>query len=75
MNMCIATIPSLNISIKVQKALAQEKIFSKIISLDPTTTKNGCAFGIEFPCSEERTVKSVLRREGVRAPQIITNAR
>lgn len=75
MNICIATIPSLNISIKVQKALAQEKIFCKIVSLDPATTKRGCAFGVEFSCSEERTVRSVLRREGVRSPQFITSER
>ena len=47
MNICIATIPSMNICIKAQKALADNKIFCKIISLDPKLTKRGCAYGIE----------------------------
>ena len=71
MNICIATISSLNLSIKAQKALANEKIYSKIVSLDPSLTKKGCAYGIEFSCSEERTVRTILRREGIFPSQFI----
>ena len=71
MNTCIASISSLNLSIKAQKALSQEKIYSKIISLDPALTKRGCAYGIEFSCSEERNVKAILRRVGIYPSQFI----
>jgi hypothetical protein len=71
MNTCIASISSLNLSIKAQKALAQEKIYCKIISLDPSLTKRGCAYGIEFSCSEERNVRTVLRRAGIYPSQFI----
>ena len=71
MNICIATIPSINICIKAQKALADNKIFCKIISIDPKLTKRGCAYGIEFSCSEEKNVKSILRRMGIYPSQFL----
>lgn len=73
MNICIATIPSLNICIKAQKALNENAIFCKIITLDPKLTKRGCAYGIEFACSEERNIRSILRRAGVRPSQFISS--
>ena len=72
MNICIATIPSLNICIKAQKALAENAIFCKIISIDPRLIKRGCAYGIEFSCSDERNVKSILRRAGIHPSQFLT---
>ena len=71
MNICIATIPSMNICIKAQKALTDNKIFCKIISIDPKLTKRGCAYGIEFSCSEEKNVKSILRRVGIHPSQFL----
>ena len=71
MNTCIATISSLNLSIKAQKALASEKIYSKIVSIDPKLTKKGCAYGIEFACSEERTVRTILHRARIFPSQFI----
>lgn len=73
MNICIATIPSLNICIKAQRALAENAIFCKIVSIDPKLTKRGCAYGIEFSCSDERSVKSILRRVGISPSQFLRN--
>lgn len=71
MNTCIATIPSLNICIKAQKALNENAIYCKIVSIDPKLTRRGCAYGIEFSCSAERNVKSVLRRAGIFPSQFL----
>lgn len=73
MRTCIATIPSLNICIRAQKALANEGLYSKIVSVDPSITRRGCAYGIEFSCSDERQIRNILRRAGVSISQIITN--
>ena len=75
MKICIAAISSLNISIKAQKSLAGSGIFSKIVSLEPSATRRGCAYGLEFPCSEEITVKSILRRAGVFPTEFIEKER
>jgi hypothetical protein len=36
-------------------------------------TPKGCAYGIEFSCSEERTVKSILRALGIHPSQYMTD--
>lgn len=73
MNICIATIPSMNICIKAQKALAENAIFCRIVSIDPKLTKRGCAYGIEFSCSDEQNVKFILRRAGIRPSQFLSS--
>jgi hypothetical protein len=73
MNICIATIPSLNICIKAQRALAENAIFRKIVSIDPKLTKRGCAYGIEISCTEEQRVRSILRRVGIFPSQFLKN--
>lgn len=73
MNYCIAAISSINICIKGQKALSQNGIFSKIVSLEPSLTKHGCAYGIEFNCTEKGRVRSILQRYGIRPTQYITS--
>lgn len=73
MKTCIATLTSLNTSIKAQQVLSQSGIYSKIVSLDPSMTPKGCAYGIEFSCSDERLVKSILRAQRIYPSQFIAN--
>lgn len=73
MNICIATIPSMNICIKAQRALNENAIFCKIISIDPKITRRGCAYGIEFACTEEKNVRTILRRVGIRPSQFLSS--
>jgi len=72
MNTCIATMQTVNLSIKAQKALAADGIFSKIVSIDPALTKRGCSYGLEFSCSEEQTVRRILRKNGIRVGQFLS---
>jgi hypothetical protein len=72
MNNCIAAIPSINICIKGQKALTENGIFSKIVNLEPSLTKRGCAYGIEFNCSEKSKVKSILQHYGIKVSQYVS---
>lgn len=74
MNICIASMASINICIKAQKALLSNGIGCRIVSLNPSLTRRGCAYGIEFTCSHERQVKQILRDAGVTFSQIIKNA-
>ena len=73
MKTCIATITSLNISIKAQKALSREGVYSKIVSLDPSMSRRGCAYGIEFYCTDEYNVKSILKKERIFPSQYLTD--
>jgi len=71
MKTCIATVTSLNIAIKAQRALGREGIFSRVVRVDPRSTKRGCSNGIEFSLSEMAEAKRVLRMIGVTNPQFI----
>ena len=71
MKSCIATMRSLNLAIKAQKALAVAGIFAKIIPLEPNMSRRGCAYGVEFHPSQENDVKRILRRAGISISQII----
>ena len=73
MKTCIATAPSLNIAIKMQKILANNAIFTKIISLDPSMSRKGCAYGVEFPYSDDQSVKEILKRARIIPSQFIYN--
>ena len=74
MKTCIATIPSLNICIRAQRALADNGLYCRIVSIDPRLTRRGCTYGIEFSCAEEREIKAALRRAGIGFSQILTNS-
>ena len=73
MKTCIAKAASLNIAIKMQKILANNAIFAKIIPLDPSVSRRGCAYGVEFPFTEEQYVKEILRRARITPSQFIYN--
>ncbi len=50
MNLCIAAINSMTYAVKAQKVLRAKNIAADIIKIDPTLTKRGCAWGVQFEC-------------------------
>ena len=73
MNYCIATLISLNLSIKAQKVLAREGIYATVVSLDPSVTPKGCAYGIKFSCNDQKYIKALLKREKIHPSQYLNN--
>ena len=71
MKTCIAAINSMNICIRAQKALSENGYYSKIVSLDPSLTKKGCAYGVEFSIAEEKKIKNILRHANIPVSQFI----
>ncbi|MBQ7293477.1 MAG: DUF3343 domain-containing protein [Clostridia bacterium] len=60
MNYCTAAIGSLTATMKAHSALSTSGIGTKIVKLDPSMTKRGCAYGIEYSCSDHKAVRSAL---------------
>ena len=52
----VAAIGSMTAAIKAQRTLAASGIASEVISLSPGETRRGCAYGIEFACSQSNNV-------------------
>ncbi len=58
--MCIVTMKTMTKAIRGRNAVERAGIQCEIVSLDKTLTKNGCAYGISFPCSDVAEVKGIL---------------
>ena len=69
--MCIATMKTMTSALRGVRLLRSAGIEGEVVSLDRTLTKNGCAYGISFPCYAVREVKAVLYGAQVSYGQII----
>ena len=73
MKQCTAALESLTYAIKAQRALAEAEIPCEIVKLDASMTRRGCAYGVEFPCSEQRSVRAVMNAENITVTGYINN--
>ena len=58
---CLAAVGGMTAAIKAERALRPLGIQTRISALSPEQTRNGCAFGVEFPCEELARVRRALR--------------
>ncbi len=70
--MCVASLKSMTIAIKAQKALSKENISCEIIRLEPSMTKKGCAYGIKFNCLSLYAVENALNSNKIKYSEIIS---
>ena len=62
---CSATLASMTVALKAQKALAAAAIPSNIIKIERSSSLHGCAYGIEFSCNQKNNVARVLGSAGI----------
>lgn len=60
MKSCTAAIGSLTVTMKAHSALSAAGLNGKIVKLDPSMTRRGCAYGIEYPCEDHKAVRSAF---------------
>ena len=60
MKSCTAAIGSLTLAMKAKSALDEVGLYGKIVKLDPTMTRRGCAYGIEYDCENHKSVRSAF---------------
>ncbi len=68
--MCIASLKSMTIALKAQRALNENGIINEIVKLEPYMTKKGCAYGIKFDCINVYSVTNVLKEKRVKYTEI-----
>lgn len=68
--MCVASLKSITVALKAQKALDEAYIDCEIIKLEPYMTKKGCAYGIKFDCMNVYSVENVLKENRVKYTEI-----
>lgn len=65
MKQCTAALGSLTYAIKAQRALAEAGVHSEIVKLDSSMTRRGCSYGVEYSCSDQRSVRAVMSAEKI----------
>jgi hypothetical protein len=63
---CTAVIGSMTQAMKAQSVLSEAAIRSTLTKISSSRTHNGCAYGVDFPCTQSGNVRTVLERVGVR---------
>ena len=69
--MCVATMKSMTYALKGKNILETKGIPAEIISLDPSLTSHGCAYGISFACGQSGDVKRLLDMKKIAYGEII----
>ena len=62
---CSAELQSMTVAHKAQNALAAAAIPTEIIKIGSPSARRGCAYGIEFACSQSNNVAAVLSGAGI----------
>ena len=57
---CIFALPSVTYAMRASELLENYGIYARVISLDPSVTKKGCANGIETQRRYMERVKNIL---------------
>jgi len=70
---CIIAMKSMTFAEKGKRAASSAGIFSEIVSIDPSVTKRGCAYGLTIPCSEVNRLVSVFEKRHVQYGEILGN--
>ncbi|MBE6714680.1 MAG: DUF3343 domain-containing protein [Ruminococcaceae bacterium] len=68
---CIAAMKTMTAAIKGKKALKGAGIDCEIVSLDGNLTKNGCAYGLSYSCSQRREAEYIMQKNRVNYGEII----
>ncbi len=73
--MCIASAKNITMAMRIRDALVRGGISAEIVSVDPSLTRRGCAYGVSFPCEYEWQVKRILGARKIEYGDIIGGRR
>ena len=67
----VAALGSMTAALKAQRTLAAAGLALNVVSLSPSDTRRGCAYGVEYPLTSESEVRAVLSRAHIPVSQYI----
>ncbi len=71
MKKCIIAISSVNHAIRSEKYLSANFVQTRIVKLQPSQTKKGCAYGLEVKCKDLNTATKLLDNAGIKYTEIL----
>ena len=68
---CTAVIGSMTQAMRAQNALAEAAIRAVVVKISSAKSTGGCAYGVDFPCTQMSNARTVLTRAGVRVREYL----
>ena len=68
---CTAVIGSMTLTIKAQNALAAASVRTSVTKISSGSARTGCAYGLIFPCIQQKNVTEILSSAGIRVRKIL----
>jgi len=68
---CILTMKSRTLAESARRIAGEMRIGADVVSVDPSVTRYGCAFGLRIPCGAGERLKTALTRRGVTYGELI----
>ncbi len=66
LGVCTAILGSMTQAMGAQTALGEAAIRVSVVKISSSRTQSGCAYGVEYPCTQQRNVAMILDRAGIR---------
>ena len=67
----VAALGSMTAALKAQRALATAGLALTVVSLSPSDTRRGCAYGVEYPLPLDGKVRAILHSARIPVSQYI----
>ena len=71
--LCTAVVGSMTQAMRAQTVLSEAAIRTALTKISSSRTHNGCAYGVDFPCTQSGNVRMILDREGIRVRDYLQN--
>ena len=68
---CSAVIGSMTQAMRAQNALAEAAIRAVVVKVSSAKSTGGCAYGVDFPCTQMSNAKTILSHAGVRVREFL----
>ncbi len=72
---CVAVIGSITECMRAGSLLAHSYIATEIIKADLSRGQKGCMYGLEYDSNQDKEVRDVLARAGIRPQRFYTGGR
>ena len=68
---CTAVLGSMTLAMRAQALLAEAAIRSAVGKVSSAKGTGGCAYGVDFPCTQTSNVATVLQAAGIRVREYV----
>lgn len=68
---CTAVLGSMTLAMRAQAILAEASIRAMVVKVSSAKGAGGCAYGVDFPCTQASNVMTVLKVAGIRVREYV----